>query len=467
VTINAYERRLLLLLGAASFFGRYDETLLGLLLVQIQADLAIPEAQLGLLGSIVRLGALPAFAALLLADRVGRRRVLLATIAGYTVCTAATALARSFEALVVFQFLARGFLTAELLLAMVVVVEEFRPENRGVGVGLLGTLALLGNGLAMILFGAVEVLPFGWRGLYAVGLIPLLAIGLLRRSLAETRRFEAVQNARGGQAVSSWIEPLRILARRHPGRLAAVCLFGLLWSFSNAPVDFFLAKHFQDVHGWAPARFATVAVLGGALGLTGQVIAGRISDRSGRRPALLFFTTMEPLLGIVLYLLLGPVVMGVYVTWVFASVANDVVGRAAGQEMFPTRARATAAGAATLVMTLGGVLGLACESLLFAAVGSHATAIPIIAAVGFLMPLVVWLAYPETSGRTLEEISPDSRLGSAGDLVRRAAVAPVDRPDPLEGGVGRERLALLQDVLGEQLERRRVLELLRQHERRE
>jgi MFS family permease len=64
----------------ASFFEMYDLYLFALTLQQIQADLAIPEASLGLLGSLVRLGALPAGVVTVLADRIGRRRVLLGTI---------------------------------------------------------------------------------------------------------------------------------------------------------------------------------------------------------------------------------------------------------------------------------------------------------------------------------------------------------------------------------------------------
>ena len=58
----------------------YDLYLFTLSLKQIQARLGIPESQLGLLGSIVRFSALPAFAVALVADRIGRRRVLLFTI---------------------------------------------------------------------------------------------------------------------------------------------------------------------------------------------------------------------------------------------------------------------------------------------------------------------------------------------------------------------------------------------------
>src|SRR4029450_2511128 len=52
--------RVLGLVAMASFFEMYDLYLLALTLKQIQADLGIPEASLGVLGSLVRCGALPA-----------------------------------------------------------------------------------------------------------------------------------------------------------------------------------------------------------------------------------------------------------------------------------------------------------------------------------------------------------------------------------------------------------------------
>ena len=52
--------RVLGLVALASFFEMYDLYLFALALKQIQADLGIPEASLGILGSLVRFGALPA-----------------------------------------------------------------------------------------------------------------------------------------------------------------------------------------------------------------------------------------------------------------------------------------------------------------------------------------------------------------------------------------------------------------------
>ena len=58
--------------------------------------------------------------------------------------------------------------------------------------------------------------------------------------------------------------------------------------------------------------------------------------------------------------------------------------------------------------TSGGVVGLAVESVLYGIYGSHWTAVCILAAFAFAAPLIVALTFPETSGRRLEDISPEA-----------------------------------------------------------
>jgi hypothetical protein len=78
-----------------------------------------------------------------------------------------------------------------------------------------------------------------------------------------------------------------------------------------------------------------------------------------------------------------------------------------GQELFPTSYRSTSGGAQMVLATLGGVLGLAAESALYREIGSHWNAISMLAAVALAAPLLVLASFPETAGRTLEEISPE------------------------------------------------------------
>ena len=53
------------------------------------------------------------------------------------------------------------------------------------------------------------------------------------------------------------------------------------------------------------------------------------------------------------------------------------------------------------------MLGLAVESTLYVIFGSHWTAISILVLLALLAPFIVAAFFPETSGRTLEEIAPE------------------------------------------------------------
>jgi MFS family permease len=87
--------------------------------------------------------------------------MLLITIVAYTILTGLTAFSPNAETFVVLQFLARAFAVAETILAMVVIVEEFPAEHRGWGVGAAGAIQACGGGFAALLFGFVDVLPYG------------------------------------------------------------------------------------------------------------------------------------------------------------------------------------------------------------------------------------------------------------------------------------------------------------------
>lgn len=400
--------RVLLLVSLATTFDQYDRSLFAMALPQIQASLGITEGQVGYLGSIVRLGALPALAMTMMADRLGRRRVLLFTILAYTLLTGASALARDAETFVMLQFLARAFGTAEILLAVVVLSEELAPEHRGWGVGALFGIQSVGVGLAALLLPLVETTPDGWRWLYAVGLLPMLVLAWLRRSLPETQRFEAQhQPPAVSLAFRDWLTPARDLMGAYPGRLAAVMVAVFALSAGGAAADFLGPKYLREAHGWTAAQMTFLYLIGGAIGILGSVVAGRLGDRVGRRPVAIGFGLAITLLAAAFYNVSGPALVPIWICMIFALIGNEVIIATFGAEMFPTSHRSTAAGARMVVATVGGGLGLAAESLLYDATGSHWTAVTILLALVLVCPLVVAACFPETSGLDLDEIAPE------------------------------------------------------------
>jgi putative MFS transporter len=399
------QRRVFWIASTAGFFDQYDRALLSLALKQIQTGLKIAESQLGAMLSIVRLGYLLSMLMTPFADVFGRRRLLLYTIFGYTIFTGLIAIAPGERTFVAFEMIARAFAGAEAAIAMVIVAEEVDAAHRGWAIGQLSAVSSVGYGLAAIVFAFVNVIPYGWRGLYAIALIPLVLIIPLRRSLPESARFEK-EKLEGLRPVKIW-EPLVQLYSVYPGRLSMMLSIAFLGSMGGNAAGFLFPKFLQEAHHWSPGNVSSLFLFGGAFGILGSIVAGRLSDRYGRRVMGSAFLLLAPLMTIWMYTASGWSLVPVWILEVFFDVASGTILAAYSAELFPTSYRSTAGSALAVAGTTGGALGLFLEGVLFNATGSHARAICYLTGFWIISPAIMWFL-PETSGRELEDISPEA-----------------------------------------------------------
>lgn len=402
---NQRQRRVFLIASTAGFFDQYDRALLSLALKQVQTGLKIAESHLGAMLSIIRLGHLLSLLMTPFADVFGRRRLLLYTVMGYTVFTGLSAIAPGERTFVAFQIVARAFAGAEAAVAMVIVAEEVDAAHRGWAIGLLGGVSSVGYGLAAIVFAMINVIPFGWRGLYAVALVPLALIIPLRRVLPESTRFEKEQ-LEGLQPLKVW-DPLVRLYSAYPGRLLMMLSVAFLGSMGGNAAGFLFPKFLQDAHQWSPANVSELFLFGGALGILGSIVAGRLSDRYGRRTMGATFMMLSPLMTIWMYTAPGISIVPAWILEVFFDIASGTILNAYSAELFPTSYRSTAGSALAVAGTTGGAIGLFLEGVLYNFTGSHARAVCYLTVFWIIAPAIMWF-FPETSGRELEEISPEA-----------------------------------------------------------
>ena len=148
-------------------------------------------------------------------------------------------------------------------------------------------------------------------------------------------------------------------------------------------------------------------LVGGVLAIAGAPVVGRLGDRFGRRPTAILASFLLVVFALAYYNASGVWLVPLWIGAIFAVVGYDAVLSAYGGELFPTSHRSTAAAARMIVATLSGSLGLALESVLYGVTGSHWHAVSLLLVVAFGATVVIALAFPETAGKSLEEISPE------------------------------------------------------------
>ena len=399
------QRRVFWIASTAGFFDQYDRALLSLALKQIQSSLKIAESHLGAMLSVIRLGYLLSLLLTPFADVFGRRRLLLYTVLGYTIFTGLIAIAPNEKTFVAFEIIARAFAGAEAAIAMVIVAEEVDAAHRGWAIGLLASVSSIGYGLAAVAFAFINMIPYGWRGMYAIALIPLAVVIPLRRVLPESVRFEK-EKLEGLKPTKIW-EPLVSLYTAYPKRLAMMLSIAFLSSMGGNASGFLFPKFLQDAHHWSPANVSSLFFFGGALGIVGSIIAGRMSDRFGRRVMGTAFLFLAPVLTIWMYTASGWSLIPVWILETFFDFAGTMILNAYSAELFPTSYRSTASSALAIAGTTGGALGLFFEGVLYNHTGSLSRAVCYLTVFWMIAPAILWF-FPETSGRELEEISPEA-----------------------------------------------------------
>ena len=190
-----YQRKLLVFLSVATFFEGYDFIALTQILPSLAEEWSLSPGGIGALVGFINVGAMLAFVLIRLADRLGRRRVLMITIAGYTLFTFLSALAPDVTTFGLAQLLARVFLLAEYAISFVYAAEEFPASRRGFVIGIIQGFSTLG---AISCAGLVPIMldtSLGWRTVYLAGTVPLVLLMWWRRGLRETERFSQLDRA--------------------------------------------------------------------------------------------------------------------------------------------------------------------------------------------------------------------------------------------------------------------------------
>ena len=105
--LNPYLVSLFILLSSATIFEGFDAAMLSFAAPEVRESLGISLDEWGFISGLTRMGVLASFLFMLTADRMGRRFVMMVTVAGFAVANGLTAFVETKSGFVTAQFFAR------------------------------------------------------------------------------------------------------------------------------------------------------------------------------------------------------------------------------------------------------------------------------------------------------------------------------------------------------------------------
>jgi MFS family permease len=364
------------------------------------AAIGLPVTTVGVALAIVRLASLGSLPLAAVADRVGRRRVLLTVAAvGFAVTTAAAA-APGFWWYVVLVALARPTLATINVVAGVVAAEESRSADRAGAIALVTAAYGLGSGIVSVGRGLLPGDP-SFRVVTAFALLPLLALPLLARAVREPAIASGHRGSRGLPGAIP--RPLR-------GRVAVLGLLVGTIAVATGPGFTYLFVYGERVLGASPLQVSTLVLAAGPIGLAGILVGRTGADRLGRR-----LTGALAMAGTGIGVAVAysgtfvALAVGYLTTILLASAFAPAQGTLAS-ELVPTAVRATVAGWLTVTGVLGAVLGLTVFGVLADATGRFGAAAGVLGA-GVAVTALAFVLLPETRGTELEDLEDDPGPG--------------------------------------------------------
>jgi MFS family permease len=378
----------------------FDVMLFALVLPSLSAELGLTRAEGGLLGSVMLVAA--AAGGVLsgrIADRFGRTRALMLSIALYSVftflCGFATSLAQFVILRVFLGFGMGGVWTSGAAL----VSESWPASSRGRALGFMQSGWAIGYAAAVLVAGAVQP-RFGWRAVFFLGILPAFFALWVQRRVAEPaiwRDAPAAARASGGFGTlfRSGIARLTLALT-----LMNTCTLFAWWGFNLWLPSYLKSSPAQGGAGLSGASTTWYLFVMQAGMWVGYVTYGFVSDRIGRKVTyVVYLLSAAALLAVyvtvrqpVALLVLGPLVA-------FAATGYFSGFGAVTAEIYPTSIRATAQG---FTYNIGRLASAAAPYLVgtLADTRGFGTAL-LVCSAAFLTAALFWLWIPETRGRTL------------------------------------------------------------------
>ncbi|OCG44506.1 MFS transporter [Gilliamella sp. Choc5-1] len=375
-----------------------DMMILGVCFSLISTSFNLTKADLGTLTSVTLLGAvLGGILFGVLADKYGRVRVFSWTILIFSFFTGLCAISPNYECFLIFRFLSGLGLGGEFGIGMTLVSESWPKNKRSRATSIVALGFQVGIILAALTVNFVGE-TYGWRWVFAVGVLPALFVAWTRKGLKEPEIWQNLKNQNKNKiAIGKLFKDPRTIATTIGLTIAcAVQNFGFygltVWMPSMIATE--LKLPFKNTMFWTIST-----TIGMSLGI---LIFGWLCDKFGRRPSYILFLFVSAV-SIWFYFQQTDMVILIIFGSVIGFFVNGMMGGygALLAEHYPTDARSSAE---NIIFNVGrGLTGVSQVLIAYLATFySISYALALLSAAYLLSAAAFVFLIPETKGKTLE-----------------------------------------------------------------
>ena len=215
-----------------------------------------------------------------LADKYGRRPVLMLVIVLFSLLSVLSGLAQSLGQLLLIRAVFGMAMGGEWGVGASLVMESIPARMRGRVSGLLQSGYPMGYLLAALVFKFAFV-HIGWRGMFFVGMAPALLVAFIRMGVEEPEGHEQRIAAGGGTIAGT----LRAIGGNWKLALYLIVLMTAFNFFSHGTMDMY-PTFLQKQHGFDPALTGLIVAFVNVGAICGALFFGTFSDRIGRKRAI-------------------------------------------------------------------------------------------------------------------------------------------------------------------------------------
>jgi len=392
-------------LMAALFYQGYAGSIITIAAPWIARSFGLDEAAVARVFAWVAIAAFGSLALSRMADRVGRRRVLIWSTAAMPVCALGAALSTNLALFIAFEIALNTFIGAAAASSIVMLAEALPIARRATGQSMAGFAAALGSAVCVVAMPPLAANGWSWRWMLAGAAAPIVFLPRMARAIPESARWQLAAQA-GAAADTRFYDVFIPLYRKRSVTMITCTLLGAIVAEGMGSWSYF---HAVSVVGMSAGAASAMMILGGGLGLLGFPAGAWSSEQFGRVPTAVGSGLVVA--GGVLLFYWGPPAGYTHVfLWLctsflllnFLSNAVTVATNSAATELFPTALRGTMLGWFALIGAIGSLLAEGTIAILTRRLGQASIVVGWLALLAVPSAILFGMLIDETRGLSLE-----------------------------------------------------------------